>query len=341
MKVISLETAAEEGILFLAPEPRSPHGVDVAPNGVFITVAGKLDPHVTVYGIDKIKAAIEAEDFEDRDEYGVPILKFDSVKVGQVEVGAGPLHTQYDAEGHGYTSLFVESAVAKWSLGEPYFSGEDAFKLVDKLPVHYNIGHLCTMEGDTTAPKGKFLVALNKWSVDRFPVLGTLKPQNFQLVDLEGETMGLLSDCPIGLGEPHYVQAIAADKIKSWEVYPMGTNATTMEVDEHAIAKGGEKVERRGTTTEVWASVARSSFVPDRIRAKKGDKVVLHLSNVETAPDATHGFAIPRYNINVSLDAGEVVTVEFEADEDGAFAYYCTEFCSALHLEMQGWLLVS
>ncbi|MGK2964326.1 MAG: Sec-dependent nitrous-oxide reductase, partial [Tepidiformaceae bacterium] len=77
------------------------------------------------------------------------------------------------------------------------------------------------------------------------------------------------------------------------------------------------------------------------IRAKVGDRVVLHLTNVETVPDATHGFAIPRYNINVSLDSGEFTTIEFDADEAGAFAFYCTEFCSALHLEMQGWLLIS
>src|SRR5262245_20278466 len=50
IRVIPLETAAAEGLLFLAPEPRSPHGVDVAPKGDYITVSGKLDPHATVYG---------------------------------------------------------------------------------------------------------------------------------------------------------------------------------------------------------------------------------------------------------------------------------------------------
>ena len=149
MRVISLETAIAEGVLFLAPEPRSPHGVDVAPNGEYIVVSGKLDPHVTVYGFDKIKKAIDEKNFEGKDRYGVPILKFDAVVAGQVEIGAGPLHTQYDDKGNGYTSLFLESAVAKWTLGEPYYTGDKAFKLVDKIPVQYNIGHLATMEGDT------------------------------------------------------------------------------------------------------------------------------------------------------------------------------------------------
>ncbi|MCC7363358.1 MAG: Sec-dependent nitrous-oxide reductase [Dehalococcoidia bacterium] len=341
MRVIPLDVAVSEGILYLAPEPKSPHGVDVAPNGVYLSVGGKLDPHVTIYSIDKIKAAIDAKDYEKMDEFGVPVLKLDSVVAGRVEVGLGPLHTQYDAEGHGYISLFLDSAVAKFTLGEPYFKGDEAFKLVDKLPVHYNIGHLVTMEGDTVKPAGKYLVALNKWSIDRFPVVGTLKPQNFQLVDLTGETMQILSDMPIGIGEPHYTQGIRADRIKAWEVYPVGTSPLTMARDSHAIDKGGEKVERNGTTVEVWGSVTRSQFKPDQIQAKKGDKVILHLTNIETTPDATHGFSIPRYNVNVSLDPGEAVTIEFTADAVGAFAYYCTEFCSALHLEMQGWLLVS
>jgi nitrous-oxide reductase len=341
IRVLPLEVAAAEGVLYLTPEPRSPHGVDVSPNGAYMVVSGKLDPHVTVYGFDKIQKAIADKNFEGNDRYGVPILKYDAVVAGQVEVGAGPLHTQFDEHGHGYTSLFVESAVAKWSLGDPYFKGDQAFKLVDKIAVQYNIGHLVTMEGDTTKPQGKYLVSLNKWSIDRFPTVGTLKPQNFQLVDLTGEKMTLLSDTPIGMGEPHYVQAIRADKIKAWEVYPPGTNPLTMEHDPHAIAVGGERIERRGNVVEVWASVKRSNFKPDNIIAKKGDQVVLHLTNVETTPDATHGFSIPRYNINASIDPGEVTNIEFVAEEPGAFAHYCTEFCSALHLEMQGWLMVT
>jgi nitrous-oxide reductase len=341
MRVIPLDVAVSEGILYLAPEPKSPHGVDVAPNGVYISVGGKLDPHVTIYSIEKILNAIKNNEIEKKDEFGIPVLKLDSVVAGRVEVGLGPLHTQYDAEGHGYISLFLDSAVAKFSLGEPYFSGDKAFKLVDKLPVQYNIGHLVSMEGDTVKPAGKYLVALNKWSIDRFPVVGTLKPQNFQLVDLTGEKMEVLYDMPIGIGEPHYVQAIRADRIKAWEVYPPGTNPLTMEKDPNAIADGGEKIQRNGNTLEVWASVKRSQFKPDVINAKRGEKIILHLTNVETTPDATHGFSIPRYNVNVSLDPGEAATVEFEADAQGTFAYYCTEFCSALHLEMQGWLVVS
>lgn len=159
--------------------------MDVSPDGNYIVVGGKLDPHVTIYDIDMIKAAIANKTFDGTDEFGVPILKFDSVVAGQVEVGLGPLHTQFDGKGNAFTSLFLDSAVAKFSLGNKAGKkGADAFKLLDKVKVHYNIGHLASSEGDTVAADGRYLVALNKWSIDRFPVIGTLKSQNFQLIDL-------------------------------------------------------------------------------------------------------------------------------------------------------------
>jgi nitrous-oxide reductase len=341
MRVVSLETAIAEGLLYLAPEPRSPHGVDVAPNGSYITVSGKLDPKVTVYSMEKILQAIEAKDYEGTDSYGLPILRFDSVVAGQVEVGAGPLHTQYDAEGYGYTSLFLESAVAKWSLGEPYHSGDAAFKLVDKIGVHYNIGHLSTAHGDTMKPHGKYLVALNKWSIDRFTNVGPLHPQNLQLVDLSGEKMQLIADMPVGFGEPHYAQLVEASRVKATRVYPLGTEARDMQPHPHALkAKEGARIETRPGVVEVWMSVVRSQFNPDIIPAKVGDRVIVHLSNIEQTADATHGFSVPTTDVMVSIDPGETVTVEFVATTPGAFAFYCTEFCSALHLEMQGWLLV-
>jgi nitrous-oxide reductase len=84
----------------------------------------------------------------------------------------------------------------------------------------------------------------------------------------------------------------------------------------------------------------RSHFTPEQIEIKKGDHVTWHITNVERAYDATHGFALSGYNINISIEPGESTTFEFDAVHDGVFSYYCTEFCSALHLEMTGYLLV-
>jgi nitrous-oxide reductase len=343
MSVIPLDAAANEGILHFAPEPRNPHGVDVNPTGDYICVGGKLDPNGNVYSIEGIKEAIANQDYEGTDPFGVPILTLGSVLEAQVELGAGPLHTQFDDEGYAYTSLFVDTAVAKWSLGpKAGHTGDDAFRLVDTLPVQYNIGHLATVHGDTVNPGGKYLVALNKWSIDRFPPEGTLHPQNFQLVDLTTPQMTTLSDMPIGLGEPHYVQIISREKLTNvLQVYEPGTDPMTWQPSEFAIAAGEERVERHGSDVEVYMTALRSHFTPDVVDARLGDTVHLHITNVEETPDATHGFAIPQYNIEASIDPGEVVNIDLNLDRAGSFAMYCSEFCSALHLEMQGWLQVA
>jgi nitrous-oxide reductase len=339
-KVIRMDVAAKEGVLFLIPEPKSPHGVDVTPGGDYIVVAGKLDPHVTVYSFAKIQQAIQAGQW-DTDEYGVPVLPFEQCVEAQVELGLGPLHTQFDDQGYAYTSLFLDSAVAKWALGKPY--RDDGWKLVEKLPVQYNIGHLAAVEGDTTKPAGRFLVVHNKWSVDRYASLGPLLPQNAQLVSIApNQPMRVLYDCPIGIGEPHYAQIIKRERIKSWEIYPeVGWNPHTQSTDPNAVLKvGEERIERRGKTVEIWGVLLRSQIRPDLIEVEQGDEVIWHLTNIERAKDATHGFALGGYNINLSLEPGETQTIRFKADIPGTFPFYCTEFCSALHLEMMGYFLV-
>jgi nitrous-oxide reductase len=333
MRVIRLQTAIDQGLLYFVPEPKSPHGVDVTPDGEDIVVGGKLDTHATVYSFAKIRDLIQARRFEGRDPYGVPILPFRESIRGQVEVGLGPLHTQYDNQGNAYTSLFLESKVARWNVRE--------LRLIDKVSVHYNIGHLATAEGDTATPQGNYLVAMNKWALDRFMPVGPLLPQNFQLVDIAGGPMQVLYDMPLPLGEPHYAQIIRADRLHPIDVYsPAGTDPLTHRPDPNAVAGGRERIERRPDGVHVFMTAIRSHFTPDTVRVRQGDRVFLHITNVEQAHDATHGFALASYNINLSLEPGEHANAEFVADTPGVFPMYCTEFCSALHLEMAGYLLV-
>ena len=332
MRTIRLPVAAAEGVLAFIPEPKSPHGCDVTPDGKDIVVGGKLDTHGTVFSFAKIKALMDAKKYDGTDPYGVPVLSFkDSIR-GQVELGLGPLHTQFDDKGFAYTSLFLETAVAKWSLAD--------LKVVDKLPTHYNIGHLAAAEGDTVSPDGKYLIAMNKWALDRFAKVGPLLPQNFQLVDLTGPKMKVIYDMPIPLGEPHYVQIIKADKLHPIDVYPTGEDPITGQPAEFAVEPGKERVERQGDQVHVYMTAIRSHFTPDIIRVKQGETVHLHITNLEQAYDATHGFALDTYNIELSLEPGEHSDVTFKADLAGVFPLYCTEFCSALHLEMAGYLLV-
>ncbi len=332
IRVLPLEVAAAENVLTLIGEPKSPHGADVTPDGTEIVVGGKLDTHTTVYSFAKIKAQIEAGKFEGKDGFGINILPFkDSIR-GQAEIGLGPLHTVFDDKGFAYTSVFIESVVAKWSLKD--------LKVVDKIPVQYNIGHILAAEGDTVSPDGKYVVAMNKMSQDRFQHVGPLYPQNFQLIDVDTEKMTMLIDGAIGIGEPHYSQMIKADKLKPISVYKMGTNPYTDEIDKFAVTPGKERIERKGNVVDVYMTAVRSHFTPDRIEVNEGDTINLHITSVEQAEDQTHGFTIDMHNVNLSLEPGKHENVTFVADKAGVFPMYCTEFCSALHLEMTGYLLV-
>jgi len=340
MKVISLQTAVAEALIYFVPESKSPHGVDLTPGGEYITVSGKLDPHVSVYSAEKIKAAIAASTFEGKDPFGIPILKYDACLEAHVPTGLGPLHTVFDDKGNAYTSHFLDSTVVKWTLGPPYHPKEEAWKAVDKVAVHYNIGHLQAPGSNTKKPWGKYLVALNKWSVDRYPPLGPLHPQNLQLIDISGPKMQLLSDTPT-IGEPHNSQIMPVELLQAWTTYPVtGFDAATMKKSDSATEQGKEAVVRKGNTVYVNGTVIRSHYTPDIVRVKEGDKVVFSWTNVESARDATHGFGLHGYNVNLSIDPGATEKAEIVATRAGVYPYYCTEFCSALHMEMTGWMLV-
>ena len=337
MDILDMKTMVENKALFLVPEPKSPHGVDVSPDGKHIIVSGKLDSHAYVYSFKKMMDAHSAGKYEAHDPYGIPIVSLQDALHKQVQVGLGPLHTQYDSkECTVYTSIYVDSQVTKWD----YCKGE----VLDKVSVHYNIGHLMTMEGDSASPDGKYLVSLNKLAIDRFNPVGPLHPQNHQLIDISGDKMELLYDMPLPLGEPHYAVAIKADKLKPGIRYKSGWDSRADKRSPYKTRAGREKTVRTcdgdNCTVEVFGTVIRSHITPETIEAEVGDKVIIHLTNLERAQDETHGFALNGTNVNLSIEPGKTASATFMADKEGVFPYYCTEFCSALHLEMEGYLLV-
>ena len=332
-RVIPIEVAVKNDALFLIPEPKSPHGVDVSPDGRYMIVCGKLDTHASVYDFRKIQKLIKNKEYTGKDPYGIPILDMKKSLHGQVELGLGPLHTQYSpVDGQVYTSLYVDSQVVKWDYKN--------LKVLDKENVHYNIGHLAGMEGKTSDPQGEYIIALNKLAIDRFQNVGPLHPQNHQLIDISGKTMDLLVDMPLPLGEPHQAVGIRASKLHPHVRYKMGTNSKTGKQHIGKTLAGQERIERDGKNVTIYATLVRSHINPERITVNKGDKVTLHMTNLERAQDETHGFTIDNYDQHASLEPGETTTLEFVADMEGVFPYYCTEFCSALHLEMMGYLMV-
>ncbi len=333
MKIIPISVAVANHALFLIPEPKSPHGIDVSPDGEYITVCGKLDTHASVYKWSKIQKLIKSKDYAGKDPYGIPILDMKKSLHGQVELGLGPLHNQYsNVDGEIYTSLYVDSQIVKWNY--------KTLKVLDKENVHYNVGHLCGMEGKSADPQGKYIISLNKLAIDRFQNVGPLHPQNHQLIDISGKTMDLLYDMPIPLGEPHQAVAIRASKLHPEVRYKMGTNTKTGKMHKGKTLAGQERIVRKGNKVFVYGTMVRSHINPERVTVNKGDEVTFYLTNLERAEDETHGFTVDHFNIHGSLEPGETIELKFKADIEGVFPYYCTEFCSALHLEMMGYLMV-
>jgi nitrous-oxide reductase len=314
------------GIVYLMPCGKSPHGVDVSPDGKWIIGSGKLQGVTTAFNFEKIQTAIRNKDFTGEED-GIPVLKYASIKDAEVAVGLGPLHTQFGPDGWAYTSLFVDSAIAKWKLG--------TWEIVDKTPMSYSIGHLAAAEGDTVSPDGTYLVGLNKLSHGRHLNVGPSQPESSQLVDISEEKMKLLYDA-FTEPEPHYAQIIKADKIHPIEVYPKEEN-------KHPLAVWDVKdagVTRTGKKLLVKMVAVRSTLTPTSFEVNAGDDVTIAITNIEQTTDELHGFGLLDYNINLVIDPGETKTVTFAAKKSGVFAYYCTNFCSALHQEMQGYMIV-
>lgn len=332
-----LDPTKVPGILYYVAIGKSPHGMDVDPTGKWIAAGGKLQPTATVLNFEKIQQAIAKKDFEG-DLRGVPILKHESVVEGEVPVGLGPLHTQYDGKGYAYTSMFIDSNITKWKL-PPWTDDEkkDLTKVVlDKVPCHFSTGHLVVAGSDTREPYGKWLVAMNKLSKGRHVNVGPSQPESSQLIDISGEKMKMVAEAYTE-PEPHFAQILKVSDLQPpIEVYPKAENK-----DPNAVwEKEATGVTRAGNQVTAKIIAIRSRFVPDRIDAQVGDELSVHVTNVEQTGDMIHGFAVNEHNMNVVIDPGETKTFKLKLTKPGVYPFYCTNFCSALHQEMQGYLVV-
>lgn len=320
------------GLVYFLPTPKSPHGVDVDPSGEYIVGAGKLSASLTVHSFTNMMEAIEAEDF-DGEAYGIPILNFEKITAGQVEsAGLGPLHTEFDGRGNAYTTFFISSEVVKWELG--------SWQVIDRKPTYYSVGHLMIPGGNSRKPFGKYVVAMNKITKDRYLPTGPEMEHSAQLYDISGEKMELLLDFPTH-GEPHYAAGAPASLIA-----PRSKKFYELEENEHPYAvmnEGETKVVRDGKTVHVYMSMIRSHFSPDNIEGiKVGDKVYFHITNLEQDFDVPHGIAMIGANTSeLLIMPGQTKTFLWEPDKVGVWPFYCTDFCSALHQEMQGYVRVS
>ena len=332
-EVLVLDAMAMKDICYLMPCPKSPHGCDVDPTGEYIVGSGKLAALIPVFSFDKMVKAIGKKDYEG-DYEGIPVLKYNSVLHGEVQKpGLGPLHTEFDGKGNAYTTFFVSSEVVKWDI--------KTLKVLDRVPTYYSVGHLCIPGGDSKKPFGKYLIAYNKITKDRYLPTGPELTQSAQLYDISGDKMKLLLDFPT-IGEPHYAQAAPADLIRNngqLKIYDIKKN------NHPRVAKGEKetKVVREGKKVHVYMTMVRSHFSPDNIEGiKVGDDVYFHITNLEQDWDVPHGFSIRRaQTAELLIMPGETATLNWKPSKVGIVPFYCTDFCSALHQEMSGYIRVS
>lgn len=327
-----LDVKELKDIVYMIPCPKSPHGCDVDPTGEYIVGSGKLAALIPVFSFDKLQKAIADKAFDG--EYdGVPVIKYEAALYGEVKKpGLGPLHTEFDGQGNAITSFFVSSEIVKWNIKD--------LKVIDRAPTYYSVGHLCIPGGDSKKPFGKYVIAYNKITKDRYLPTGPELSQSAQLFDISGDKMQLILDFPT-IGEPHYAQAAPADLISknSTKIFPIADNKNSY------VAKGEPeaKVVRQGNQVHVYMTAIRSHFAPDNIEGiKMGDEVYFHVTNLEQDWDVPHGFAVKgASNAELLIMPGETQTLKWVPDKVGMWPMYCTDFCSALHQEMQGYVRVS
>jgi nitrous-oxide reductase len=301
-----IESEKVPGVLTFIPVPKNPHGCNVTPDGKYVLASGKLSPTVTIIDASTLKV------------------------VAEPEVGLGPLHTTFDGRGNAYTSLFVDSQIVKWNI-EKAIKGQPDY-IIDRVDVHYNVGHTKAAGADTSHPSGDWLISLNKLSKGMFLPVGPGMPESQELIDISGDKMRVVAAFP-SLPEPHDAVMIHRKVLENYVVQTYQQQPT-------AVKLGEEKVVRNGNTVDVYMTCIRSKFVPEQFEVHEGDEITVHLTNVETVRDMTHGLAISRMGINLAVDPGQTSETTFTAAAPGTYWYYCTWFCSALHLEMRGRLLV-
>jgi nitrous-oxide reductase len=317
--------------VYAVPCPLNPHGVDISPTGRYAVVGGKATTLVRIVDFKKVLQAVKEKRFSG-EEYGIKVIDKKFV-ARDVDAGLGPTHVEFDDKGFAYVGFFVDSDIKKIALPEPYteLHKMEPYQIVEVIPVHYSVGHLLVPGGDTAKPYGKYLISMNKLTKDTYVPHGPLHTENHELFNIEDNPAKLIDQMPLP-PETHYSQAIPVNIIapKILKTYPLI----------YREVKTGVEYDYSKREVRVTMTAVRSFFTPDWFTVPEGWRVKIKLINVEEAQDISHGFALTGYDVLESLDPGEFKELVFTAKKSGVYWYYCLWFCSELHLEMRGRMIV-
>lgn len=92
------------------------------------------------------------------------------------------------------------------------------------------------------------------------------------------------------------------------------------------------------TKERVIKIVARKfEFVPNEIRVRKGESVLLHIS----APEVPMGINFADFGARTDIVPGKAAMLHLRPDKVGSFTFVCDVFCGSGHEDMSGTLVVA
>jgi nitrous-oxide reductase len=327
---LSIPEAAAAGGLYQIELPAGAEKIAITADGRQAVITSRFDKAVRVLDLMRLtKAELSAAK---ADEFGVPTLPLAAAESKAIDVGGPSVEAAFGQGNTALVTVLSPGRLVKIDLAKGSISSS--------LELGFDGSHIMIPEGQDAQPNDRYAIVLNRNPHGRFVSSGPLQVMNPQLIDISGERLQALYDMTVPQANNLAAIALPAGRVKTVVRYKAGTDSRTGKPSPFKTMAGQERIERDGKRVHVSATLIRSHITPEIIEVEEGDVVSIHLTNLEQAQDQTHGFTVSTYNVHGSWEPGKTASITFTADRVGAFPVYCTEFCSALHLEMQGYLMV-